>query len=125
MDKNIAYFLELENGEFELNEAVEFLRDMRVELAPQAAIGKYLGKLEKKIKDYMRDTGQMPVVDKVKAQVVLKKNTKKIEVFAVELLAQDLTLEGHGDIADRLLHLIVEKENTPAVKFTYEDLVLK
>lgn len=125
MNKNIAYFLELENGEFELNEAVEFLRDMRVELAPHTALNKYLGKLETKIKDYMRDTGQVPVVDKVKAQVIPKKNTKRIEVFAVELLAQDLTLEGHGDIADRLLHLIVEKENTPAVKFTYEDLTFK
>lgn len=125
MNKNIAYYLELENGEFELNEAVSFLRDMRVELAPHTALSKYLGKLELKIKNYMRETGQVPVVDKVKAQVILRKPTERIEVMAVKLLAQDLKLEGHEDIADRLLHLIVEKKNTPAVKFTYEDLVLK
>ena len=125
MKKNIAYFLELENGEFNLDEAVAFYRDMKVEIAHHETLLKFLGKLDKKIKDFIKETGQMPQVDNVRTQVIPKRPTQKAEIVLLKSLCGDLRREGHEDIANRIMGCIVEVPNKPAVKFTFADLALK
>lgn len=122
MKKNIAYYLELENGDFDLDEAMAFLRDMVVETAQYEDLIKYRRKLEKKIKDFMKETGQTPVVDRVQTQVIKKRPTQRVEIVLLKSLAADVRREGHPDIAERILGCIMEVEYRPSVKFTYEDL---
>ena len=122
MKKTIAYFMELENGEFDLDEAVEFLRDMVVETAQYEDLIKFRKKLEKKIKDYMKATGQAPEVSRVQTQFITKRPTERVEIVLLKGLAADVRREGHEDIADRILNCIVEIQYRPSVKFVYEDL---
>ena len=123
MPSNIADFLELEDEDFDLDEAMEYMRDMRVETDPHAQLIKYLAKLDKKIKNYIRTYGQVPQVKNVRTDIIPKKNTKRVVVAKVEILAGKVLAMGQPEISKMILDLVEEKENTPEIKFIYEDLV--
>ena len=125
MTANIAYFLELEDEDFDLNEAMEYYRDMKVEIAPYEDRGKYLKKLDKRIKDYIKSHGQVPLVSNVRTDIIPRKPTKRVIVAKVEILAGKVLAMGHPDISQLILDLVEEKENTPAIKFIFEDLKYK
>ena len=125
MTKNIAYFLELEDGEFDLDEAMEYYRDMKVESAPYEDHAKYLAKLDKRIKEYIKASGQVPQVSNVRTDIIPKKPTKKVDVVKTEILAGKVLAMGQLEISQMILDLIEEKPNRPAIKFVFEDLVYK
>jgi hypothetical protein len=125
MAENIGYYLDLEDEDFDLDGATKLLRDMRVELAPYRDRDKYLAKLEKRIKGYIRDTGQAPQVKGLRMDIIPKRDSEFVTVKDTQLLAGALIAEGQKDIADRVMALVKTKPNTPAIKFIYEDIEYK
>lgn len=122
MPDNIAYFLELEDEDFDLNRAMKYYRDMKVELFAYEEQSKFFKKLETRIKNYIKASGQLPQVSKVRTDVIPKKDTKKVNVTKTEILAGKVLAMGHPEISQMILDLVESKPNRPAIKFVFEDL---
>ena len=69
MTINTAQFLELSDDEFDIDEATQHLRDVKQELAYTIEVNKVIGKLESRIKSYMKTYGVMPQVEGVEAKI--------------------------------------------------------
>lgn len=122
MTENISFFLETPDDMFDLDAAMVFYRDMKVEIAAYEAQSKYLAKLDKRIKDYIKTYGQLPNVDKVETKIIQRKGSSFVDLVVLKGLAADIRHEGHPDIADRILDCIYEKGGVPAIKFIFDDL---
>ncbi len=122
MADNIAFFLETPDDAFDLDAAMAYFRDMKVELVAYEAQSKYLAKLEKRIKIYIKTYGQIPDVDKVETKIIQRKGSAFVDLVVLKGLAADIRREGHPKIADRILDCIYESKNAPAIKFIFDEL---
>jgi hypothetical protein len=75
----IADYIELDEDEFDVNEAIQFVVDIRAEMALFIENIRMLDKLENRIKKHIKDTGEMPDVDGAKIKVIHKKEQLRIK----------------------------------------------
>lgn len=108
--------LSLDDDDFDINEAAELLRDLKVELAMELEISRSLTKLEKRIKDYMKAYGEIPDVDGVTAKITPKKPVLVIKRGQLKNLYAYLT--GRGEI--EALDYFEEKQYEPAISLKVE-----
>lgn len=116
VSNKISDTIELDDNEFDINEAVELLRDLKIELAMELEIGRSLTKLEKRIKDYMKLYGEIPDVDGVTAKITPKKPTLVIK--RGQLTNLYAYLSGRDDI--NALNYFEEKQYAPAISLRVE-----
>lgn len=112
----IAAMLEYEDDEFNVNEAAELLRDVSVELSHELEIGRTLGKLEKRIKDHMKETGEMPDVPGVTATITPKKPVIVVKSGSLPALYE--YLGNKGDL--KALAFFEQKQYAPAISLKVE-----
>ena len=97
---NTADYLELSDDEFDIDEATEHLRDVKLELAYTIEVNKVIGKLESRIKSYMKAYGVIPQVEGVKAAISQPKDRLVVKNGMVPMLYA--YLQGTGMEQDRL-----------------------
>jgi hypothetical protein len=104
--RNLSYFLSADEDDFDVEEALAFLHDMKIELAIYYARIEGLQKLEKKCKEAIRATGEVPDVENVvvkfgKPRKQIYAYTKKlVECAAKENVGE--TIERLGELHDQL-----------------------
>jgi hypothetical protein len=106
----LADFLELEEDEFDIDEATEFLAAVKIELAGTLEVASTLKKLESRIKKHMLDTGEVPNVEGVEAKIMPKKEQLKLYAY----------LQGYGieqEDLDKFFHTV---QPNPAISLMVE-----
>lgn len=132
--RSLSYFLNAGEDEFDVGEAIEFIMEMKIELAMYYARIEGLQKLEKKCKEYIRETGEVPDVEG--AVIKFGKPSKRFMPYTkklVESAAKDNmgeTIERLGELHDQLTpegqEMLTEirqefaKRYTPLSSFFYE-----
>jgi hypothetical protein len=114
----IADFLELEEDEFDIDEATEFLAAVKIELAGTLEVASTLKKLESRIKRHMLDTGEVPNVEGVEAKIMPKKEQLKLRSGALPKLYA--YLQGYGieqEDLDKFFHTV---QPNPAISLMVE-----
>lgn len=100
--RNLSYFLNADEDDFDVEEAIEFIRDMKIELAIYYARIEGLQKLEKKCKEYIRATGEIPDV----AGAVVKFGKPSKRFFAhTKKLVECAARDNMGETIERLIEL--------------------
>lgn len=110
---NIASFLDLEDDDFNINEATEFLRDMKIELSASIETTRMLGKLETRIKQHMLAYGEVPDVSGVEAKITQRKDQLVIRRGQLPVLYA--YLQGKGITVDELDGYFEWRKNNPAI----------
>lgn len=109
MNKSVSDFLNCSLDELDLEEALTFVRDNKIELAMYYARIEALQKLEKKIKDAIRATGEVPEVEGVvvtfgkPSRRFMPYTQKLVECAEKENLGE--TIAKLGDLADHVSDL--------------------
>lgn len=100
--RNLSYFLSADEDEFDVDEALAFLKEMKMELAMYYAMIEGLQKLEKKIKEAIRETGEIPDVEG--AIVKFGKPSKRTMVYTKKLV-ECAAKDNMGETIARLAEL--------------------
>jgi len=115
---NTADYLELSDEEFDIDEATEHLRDVKLELAYTIEVNKVIGKLETRIKNYMKTYGVLPQVEGVKAAITQPKDRLVVKNGMVPMLYA--YLQGTGMEQDRLDEYFEIKQSGPSIRLKVE-----
>lgn len=118
MSINTADYLELDDDEFDVNEATEHLRDVKQELAYQIEVAKTLTKLESRIKSYMKTYGEVPDVEGVKASITQPKDRLVVKNGVVPMLYA--YLKGLGVEQDSLDEYFEWRHPGPSIRLNVE-----
>ena len=111
--QRISDYLELEDDEFDIDEATEFLRDAKIELSASLEASRLLLKLESKIKKYMLAYGEVPDVEDVEAKITPRKDQLVIRRGMIHTLYA--FLQGKGIAKDELGEYFEMRKNNPAI----------
>ena len=111
--QRISDYLDLEDEDFDINEATEFLRDAKIELSASIEASRLLTKLESKIKKYMLAYGEVPDVKDVEAKIMPKKDQLVIRRGMIPTLYA--FLQGKGISKDELGEYFEMRKNNPAI----------
>lgn len=93
----IADFLELDDDEFDINEACEFYRDVSIELSSSLEFARTLKKLESRIKSYVKEYGEMPNVSGINLKIINKNETLRVRPGATNALYEYLLNQNTPD----------------------------
>lgn len=118
MTINTAQFLELDDDEFDIDEATQHLRDVKQELAYTIEVNRVIGKLETRIKTYMKTYGVMPQVEGVEAAIFQPKDRLVIKNGMVPMLYA--YLQGVGIEQDKLNEYFEVKQPGPSIRLKIE-----
>lgn len=115
---NTADYLELDDDEFDINEATEHLRDMKQELAYHIEVGRVLTKLEVRIKNYMKTYGEVPDVKGVEAKITQPKDRLVVKNGMVPMLYAFMT--GMGVTQENMNEYFEVKQPGPSIRLKVE-----
>jgi len=118
MTINTADYLELDDDEFDIDEATEHLRDMKQELAYHIEVGKVLTKLENRIKSYMKTYGEVPDVEGVKAAITQPKDRLVVKNGMVPMLYAFMM--GMGVTQENMNEYFETKHPGPSIRLKVE-----
>ena len=118
MTINTAQFLELDDDEFDIDEATQHLRDVKQELAYTIEVNIVIGKLESRIKSYMKTYGVMPQVEGVVASITQPKDRLVVKNGMVPMLYA--YLQGTGMEDDKLGEYFEVKHPGPSIRLKVE-----
>lgn len=101
-DKGINYYLSIDIDDLDINEALAFIKDMKIELAVYYARIEALQKLEKKVKEAIRESGEIPEVE----GVIVKFGKPSKRKFAyLNKLVESAAKDNMGETIARLSEL--------------------
>lgn len=115
--KGLSYFLNADEDEFDVDEALVFLKDMKIELAIYYARIEALQKLEKKIKEAIRATGEIPEVE----GIIVKFGKPSTRNYAyLKKLVESAEKDNMGETIERLAELHSHLRTKKAQKLLLE-----